>query len=684
MAFDKVTLHLLIIEDSQNEVERLANLFRNAGHATRIQRVNTGNELEHALRQSTWDLVLVSPACNNITPTEAIRRVRQTHTDTPLIQLTATDTPAVITAALLEGAQDALPSGEDEWLMLVAKRELTNLANRRAYQRAEQTLNEVQQRCQLLLESSQDAIAYVHEGMHIHANQTYQAFFGYNGDELEGTPLIDLVAPNDQPALKECLKAQSEATASEQTLTCHALRTQGPQLPITMQLCPAQYEGESCTQILIRRPSEPAQALSAPFIDSSAAPDTWQTHFLALADTKLAAETKASVALLQIDRFTKLRAELGFVAYDHLLTLLAEQLRKHLPDIALLVPFGSDLFAALQLETTPNAFKDALNQALDSIKTHLFELAGRTVQLTLSVGVADWERNRTTLQETLDRAYRCCLQAESNQLVYYDPAKELAAEASRGNIQALVQQALDNNAFRLLFQPIISLRATDDRERYEVLLRLLTPEGEEISPAKFLGAAEQTGMVSAIDQWVISHSIQHLQKQLASGHKTQLFIHLSKTALQDPDCLPWLTECLKNSQLSNASALVFQITETDARTYLKQAQGLFSGLVELGCKIALSQFGQAALPFETLNHLPAEFVKIDRSLIQNLDKADSKAKLLALLETLHEQGKRSIVPHVESASILTILWQAGVNYVQGYYLQAPTRQMDYDFSANGQ
>ena len=115
--------------------------------------------------------------------------------DISFIQLTEDNSSDSITESLELGAQDAVPHGEDERLILVAKRELANLEERRARRAAEIALHETEKRCKLLLESSMDAIAYVHDGMHIYANGPYLKLFGYaDADEMEGMPMIDLIA----------------------------------------------------------------------------------------------------------------------------------------------------------------------------------------------------------------------------------------------------------------------------------------------------------------------------------------------------------------------------------------------------------------------------------------------------------------------------------------------------------
>jgi len=389
----------------------------------------------------------------------------------------------------------------------------------------------------------------------------------------------------------------------------------------------------------------------------------------------------SSLAYIRIDRFASLQAEIGLGDSDRLLAELAQLLRGQFPQNAELARFGDDAFAVLMEEATPKQLEQPLTELLQKVEGHLFDVGGRTVQTSLSIGVAALDEQTAKARDVVDRAHRCAEElTDGNALRVYDPARELAAAASRGNVLAMLQQALEKNSFRLLFQPIISLRG-DSHEHYEVLLRLFDPEGAEVPPGEFLDAAKEAGLASKIDRWVLLNSIKLLAEHRNKGHSTRLMVHLSGTSLQDPSLLSWLGAALKASRLPPDS-LVFQLDENDAVAYLRQAKALTQGLAGLGCRVALNQFGCVLNPLNTLKHLDADFVKIDGSYTQDLSRQENQEALKQLLAQLHEQAKQTIVPFVDSATVLATLWQAGVGYIQGQYLQGPSQSMDYNFSSD--
>ncbi len=686
MAPQKKTIRLLILEDSQNEAERLVSLFRNAGQATRVHRLTSSEDLADVLQQ-TWDLLINAPTSANLDPSEVIGAIRKQAKDIPVIQLINGNDTDAITEALTLGAQGALPQGEDEWLILVASRELANLEERRARRSAELALREAEKRCQLLLESSVDAIAYVHDGMHIYANRAYLELFGYEDvEELEGMPMIDLIASCDQGEFKSFLKNYQSLQGSAE-LTCGGIRADGRNFKARMHFSPASYDGEPCIQAVIRAESDNAELEKLREISSQDLVTGLynRNHFLESLDGAIERAVNAgkssSLAYIRIDRFASLQAEIGLGDSDRLLAELAQLLRAQFPEKAELARFGDDAFAVLMPEAAPKQLEQPLTELLRKVEGHLFDVGGRTVQTSLSIGVAALDEQTAKARDVIDRAHRCAEElTDGNALRTYDPARELAAAASRGNILAMLQQALEKNSFRLLFQPIISLRG-DSHEHYEVLLRLLDSEGTEVPPGEFLDAAKEAGLATKIDRWVLLNSIKLLAEHRNKGHSTRLMVHLSGASLQDPSLLGWLGVALKASKLPPDS-LVFQLDEHDAVAYLRQAKALTQGLAGLGCRVALNQFGCVLNPLNTLKHLNVDFVKIDGSYTQDLSRQENQEALKQLLAQLHEQAKQTIVPFVDSATVLATLWQAGVGYIQGQYLQGPSQSMDYDFSSD--
>ncbi len=448
MAKEKKTIRLLILEDSQNEAERLVSLFRNAGRATRVHRLTSSDDLNEALQQS-WDLLICAPESEQLPPSEAIGAIRRQAKDIPVIQLLADNDSDSITEALMLGAQDALPQGEDERLILVAKRELANLEERRARRASEVALREAEKRCQLLLDSSVDAITYVHDGMHIYANRAYVELFAYeDADELEGMPMIDLIGSSDQASFKDFLKNYHSAEGHAE-LHCNGVRANGQSFPAQMSFSPATYDGEPCIQVVIRAETGNAELEEKLREISSQDLVTGlfnRTHFLELMDSAAGRAVNAgqpsTLAYIRVDRYASLLADIGLSGIDILLTDLANLLRSYFSAEAQLARFGDDVFAVLLPGISPESTREQLTSLLKKVEGHLFDVSGRTVQSSLSIGVAGLNEKTAKAQEVVDRAHRCADELSAgNAIKLFNPADELAAQrAGRGIFLAALKR----------------------------------------------------------------------------------------------------------------------------------------------------------------------------------------------------------------------------------------------------
>lgn len=687
MGTDTNAIRLLILEDSQNNAEHLVSILRNAGHATRAHRISSLEDLQESLQQ-TWDLCLAIPETSFMSATQACTLIGQAR-DLPFILLLEEESTEARREALSQGMQDAVPVSAESLLTLAVKRELTNLTARRQQRIAEQALREAEKRCQLLLDSSVDAIAYVHDGMHIYANQAYLGLFGYDDpDDLAAEPMVGLIAAKDQSAFKDFLRHYMDRGECNE-MRCSGVDIEGRELPLLLTFSPATYDGEPCTQVVIRVETASAEfeeklkvMTSQDLVTGLYNRNYFQEQLESISEQAVRQGRPSTLVYLSIDGFNSLQADIGIGGADLVLTDLAQILKDSFPAETLMARFGDDACSVLIEGHEPESQAEQLEQLRQRIESNLFEASGRTVQITVSMGVAAISETSPKPAQAIDRAHRLAdqlSQTGGNAIKLFNPLDELAHQANRGDLIALIQHTLETNAFRLLFQPIISLRG-DNAEQYEVFLRLLNREGEEVPAGDFLPAAQEAGLAGAIDRWMIERAIKLLANHRSKGADTRLLLNLTGASLQDPELVPWISGLLKTTRLP-ADAIGFQFNDADANTYMKQAKILTEAMAALHCKVSLRHFGCALNPYAALKHLHVDAVKIDGSFSRDLSNPEAVETLKDMISALHSQGKLTIVPFVDSAAMIPTLWQAGANYIQGHYLQAPSDSMNYDFSA---
>ena len=165
------------------------------------------------------------------------------------------------------------------------------------------------------------------------------------------------------------------------------------------------------------------------------------------------------------------------------------------------------------------------------------------------------------------------------------------------------------------------------------------------------------------------------------GLVKRLFVNVTHKSLSDDTFLSWFSVVLKAARLPS-DAIIFQIHESEATAYIKQATKFAQGVAQLHCKTSINHFGCSLNPFNLLKHMTPDFVKLDGSFAAEIEDNEEKQKeLIEMVEALQAQGVLTGIAGVESPGVLQTLWMAGINYIQGYYISPPLETMDYDFES---
>lgn len=695
-------VRLLIAESSENTAQEFDSMLRDAGIPTRMRVIDlpmAGEALESS------DVML----CNANLPQleQLLPQLKTRAPDVPIILVNPPDYSISTCEGMRLGAADVVSRQDPDELVLVFKRELAHVCQGQRLGALHRALKEAEQRCQLLLDSAQAAIAYVHEGMHIHANDGYLKLFGFaDADALLGLPLMDLLTDESAGDLKQVLK-RFRRDGEECTLDFAGRSTDGTDVHGNMTLAHAEYEGERCMQVTVSAP--PAGGAAAPeangatHANGSTHSETANGHasatvngtstrsvsgFLDAARATLDSEqTHRYLIVAQIDAFAGLQTDLGLRGADQVADAVHRALLDALEDRP-----GARLGTYQYAFAVTGSERASVIEWIDSVRKRIeglmTEIGGKTVRVTVSIGGAELDVEMDgdggdIFDTALNTAHAATLRAETAGGNRVDLlVKEVAREdpdSESGRVLAQINEAIDNQRFMLLFQPIISLRGDSD-EHYEVFLRMMDTDGRKISPNEFLRTAIEHGVAAKIDRWVILQSIKMLSTHRSRGHNTRLTINLTANSVGDPEFVQWLQVAIKAARLPS-DAVIFQVTEQDAIDLVRQTREFIESLKAMHCRASLSRFGVAADAMKMLEHFPVDFVKLDGSHIERfMEDPSMKEQVTGMIRELQSGGKLTIIPMVESAGVLSALWQAGANYIQGHYLQEPSTEMDFDFS----
>lgn len=686
----EAVVRLVLVEDRVEDAERITSILRNGGMAVRPTRAESEDHLQKLLTESSIDTILVGAHCRLMPLESVVQQVAASGKDIPVIAVLDELNEAEIRRAFEAGIPRVAPRVHPEMLQVAVASAFDALESRRAVRRLQAALRETERRCDTLIESSRDPIAYVHEGMHIRANQAYLEIFGYESfEEIEGLSLLDLVTPSHALHIKDLLKRISKGEPPPKNLEVEAQCADGSSFHAMMEFTPASYEGEPCLQVVFRQHAIDAEVVRQ--LDELRQRDQVtglynRQHFLGEIDHAVAraAEGQKDMAMLlvEIDNYASVVGQIGLGNIDQLLRACAERLREVLGDEQALARFGEHTFAA-RLENSNYAATQALAEKVRAaFEARILEIGDKSMSITVSVGAVQIGERIASTQQVLAKAAQCVNAAVAmggNRIELFDPAASDRAEQERiAKRVAQVERALEENGFKLLFQPVISLLG-EQVEAYEVLVRMPLPNGELISPIEFLPEAEEHGLTLRIDRWAIGRTLGLLAERQKAGRNTVLFVNITTASLLDERLPGLIGQQVKKLGL-DGSRLVLEIPESKVFTNLRPAQEFRAALAPSKVRLTLEQFGSGLNSFQLLNHVDVDFLRIDPSFIADLaSNEENQAKVREIAKRAHDLGKKTIAEGVQDANSLTALYNSMVDFVSGSFVAPAGPEMNFDF-----
>ena len=684
------TLRLTLVDDSAEDAEAIVSTLRNGGIAVRPLRPLDAGELGQMVASQPMDLLLASRTAKGIPLATVLAQVDGSGKDIPVIVLADAITETDLLADQAAGARAVALRGRPDHVLTVLRREWADLDARRSQRRLEGQMRETERRCDALISSSRDPIAYIHEGMHIRANDAYLEMFGFESfEDVEGLSLLDLVGPQYVGDFKALLKKLSKGEPPPPRFELEARSLDGDSFPATLEFATATYEGEPCVQVVFRRREEFDPELAREVEDLRQRDMVTgllnRPTFLRELETAVAAvargEDQYGLLLVEPDHYQRLLADIGIDSADDLAAALAARLSEKLDDSCIAARFGERTFAVLLRGN--HAHTAALAEKLRAAyASHVFNVGERSASVTASLGGVQIGEKIASVGPVLTRATDC-LQAATNlggnRFEIFDPGAVDRAEEER--VQNWIQrlrEALQDDSFRLHYQPVVSLQA-EPGEVYEALLRLES-NGEIVQPQSFIGIAEDNGLLDAIDRWVVNRAIEVLAERKRNGHDTRMVVKVSPASFADNRLLDLIARQLAAHDVPG-DRLWLQTPESKVFTHLRQAQAFQTAAAKLGCHVGLEHFGAGLDSFQLLSHFQPTFLKIDRVFSEDLGRnAEHQQKIREIAERAQALGIVTVAEHVQDAATMAFLFTANVDYVEGNFLAAPGPLMNYDFS----
>jgi diguanylate cyclase (GGDEF)-like protein/PAS domain S-box-containing protein len=397
--------------------------------------------------------------------------------------------------------------------------------------------------------------------------------------------------------------------------------------------------------------------------------------------------TDYALLYLDLDQFKVVNDTCGHAAGDELICLVSWAVKQELRAGDVLARLGGDEFGILLANYPQQAALGLAESVRHRISALRFIWEGKVFSTNASIGVLSLTESMSTVGEALSAADQACYMAKDNgrnRVQFYRPDdQEMRARHGEMRWVERLNRAIELDQFALFAQEIRPVGCPVDAvesPRFEVLIRMVNSDGTLIAPMAFIPAAERYGLMPRIDRWVIAKACGNLAAlRERHGGIPMCMINLSGASVTDPGMVDFVRSQLQKFGLPRQS-IGFELTETAAISNLANASQLMHGLKEIGCPMALDDFGSGMASFAYLRGFPVDYLKIDGEFVKDMttDLVDYE-----IVEAIHNVGRvmgvKTVAESVENAEILAALMLVGVDFAQGFHIHRAVPMMDITY-----
>ncbi|MFZ5654349.1 MAG: EAL domain-containing protein [Pseudomonadota bacterium] len=692
-----------VLTTCSEQIDSLASLLRDAFQPVALCHLDTG-EIVPDQRDAELLLAGYDTEGDRALAKKLLSQVRNLSLDMAVILLQTQPDQDRIAEGLRIGAADVVAFGADQHLLHVIRRCRREREQRRQceFWRARHAVSE--RRCERLMDSSRDAIALISDGIHIYVNDAYARMLEQTPDDLLFAPLVDFLEPDVQAEIKPLLSPLSATEPLPAERRAIRFRRGGSQVNVEVQISQVDFQGEPALQWCVPDTAVGSAATAAhaaldePRAANPEVTEAQQVNLRRMTDLVTRAMQEAVdtqrpwlLYYVRVDEFDRLQGDAGLHAAEQAMVAAWRFLRRHLGPELPLGRIRDNAFLFLTSHHTPADARQMAENLCRQLDQETVDLGAQSVNLHFSVGIAAIDNDHEQAANWIDRCLKAvrALDTEGSAGVS-TPVRlfedlyptSLASLNEENNIKQFVRQMLEQRMLGLSFQPIVALRE-QAYEDYEVFTRQTIAELPAGIPQDLFKRAFRTPVAGDLDRWAILEAFRVLRARLEPHPRTRLFIKISAPSLRDPGFPDWLRMSFQAARLDPRN-VIFQVEEKDVSLAINATRALAEQLAALKVGFGLTHYGLSNPPGRIFSDVKFEFAKPDQSLVlRATTSTEGVDQLSGCITAAKEAGVSVIVPFVEDASIIPLLWKLGVDHIQGYYIQSPGEHLDYEFSLAG-
>ncbi len=665
------SVNILVTDRSPESAESINSLLRNSGIKIHVIHARTSTEVKRALDNDAPVLILFADPDPDDAALDEICELAEAF-DTTVALFTDLQEPDKLANALKTTACLVINSEQEGLLIETVSRLVKRSETYQNQQKQQQHQEELEHRYNLLLDSSHDAIAYIHEGFHVYSNRAYlEALRIKDESDLAGLSLLEMLKAGETN-LKKLFKGLSKGQFPDETLDVDVFRPDGSKFEASLAFSPARFDGEDCIQMMVQK-RDVAAELKAEIERLRVLDPLTQLYNRKAFTTQLdefigngiaQGDSAAAVLYLEPDGFKKLQEELDVESSEAFLADLAAILKTCLKKEDIAARIGDQGFALLVQAADHTKLEETAQSILQTYRSHIVEFGDRAISASCSIGMAGIDRLTLNAGDIISKAreaYTEAAQSGDEIIIFRQKLEAVTADDDDQHWISRIKYALGNQDFYTVQQSIVDL----DGEGKQLIenLTFMREEAGDHPPAKYEQVADRNDLAGAIDR----HVIPGLLKTLVETNDTQI-ISVSNNSILDYGFPGWFADQMK-ANCVEGGRIILQVDASAAQTNLKPAQRLMKELKPLGCQLAISHFDTERRTSQLLKHLEVSYVKLHPDLTENLT-ANSKSQefIRKIVDAAELHGASVIADEVADTSSLAVLWQCGVKLISGAFL----------------
>jgi len=375
----------------------------------------------------------------------------------------------------------------------------------------------------------------------------------------------------------------------------------------------------------------------------------------------------ATLVTISIDNFSTINNFYGYLVGDYVIENVVEYLSKYV-DNQLYRVSGTDFTIKIDRNMGFYDLKDYLVELYEKIKNIIVNYRDNDIVVSLTLASC----SNTNHEDIFSKVSMALSYAKSNGLAFWIYEDRMGFENEyEKNIQIskVVREAVINSKIVPFFQPIVD-NETNEIKKYECLARLMDKEGNIISPYLFIPVSKKIKVYNHVTKIIINKSFDTFE-----NNDYEFCINLSIEDIMNSEIFDFILHKLKSSNSSNR--VIFEIVESEAIQDFQKIERFINEVKRYGAKVAIDDFGDGYSNFSYLIKMNVDFLKIDGSLIENID-TDENSRLVVetIVDFANKLGVKTIAEYVHSSTVSDKVKEMGINYSQGFYIDKPLVNLD--------